>query len=73
MESNSVIGGGSDYDTVVILLHGGGWNSQEWIYDYEEGHFGDITGMKFVFPTSPMTYNHVSKSLNLSKSKKEGG
>jgi len=54
MESYSVTGGGSDYDKVVIMLHGGGASSQEWIWDYQKGHFGDITGMKFVFPTSPM-------------------
>lgn len=55
MNSTSVTGGGTEYDQVVIMLHGGGGSGSEWEYDYKEGHFGDINRMKFVFPTSPMT------------------
>lgn len=47
--------GGPDkdkYDKVVILLHGSHMNGTCWKYNYEQGWFGDMTGIKYVFPTS---------------------
>lgn len=47
--------GGKDphaYEKVVILLHGGGGQGTDWEYNYEEGWFGNMTGIKYVFPTS---------------------
>ena len=59
MDVLSVTGGDdkTDYDKVVIMLHGGGGSGAEWKYDYAKGYFGDLTGMKYVFPTSPLPYH----------------
>jgi len=56
----SVTGGAnkSSYDKVVIMLHGGGASGSEFRYNYDQGWFGDITGFKYVFPTSPIS-SHV--------------
>jgi predicted esterase len=50
----SVTGGqsGADYDKVVIMLHGGGGSGSNWEYQYTSGWFGNMTGFKYVFPTS---------------------
>ena len=54
MQVMSVVGGkdASNYQKVVIMLHGGGEDGTMWEYQYEEGWFGSLTGMKYVFPTS---------------------
>merc|ERR1712054_757529 len=52
---DSITGGdkGAKYSKIVILLHGGGMNSGMWIAAYRDVWFGaDITGYKFVMPTS---------------------
>merc|ERR1712039_684883 len=56
----SVTGGssGASYDKVVIMLHGGGESGNMWRYQYDQGWFGNMTGMKYVFPTSPIS-SHV--------------
>lgn len=56
MDVTSVTGGTdkSNYEKVVILLHGGGGSGSDWQYQYGDGWFGDLTGMKYVFPTSPL-------------------
>ena len=42
----------SNYEHVIILLHGGGASYKEWRERYTAGWFGDITGYKLVFPTT---------------------
>lgn len=58
MDVLSVTGGknASAYDKVVIMLHGGGGSGSDWRYQYNAGWFGDLAGLKYVFPTSP---NHL--------------
>jgi len=60
MAVQSVTGGtsGASYDKVVIMLHGGGESGNMWRYQYDQGWFGNMTGMKYVFPTSPIS-SHV--------------
>ena len=38
------------------MLHGGGGSGSDWRYQYNAGWFGDLAGLKYVFPTSP---NHL--------------
>ena len=54
MNVTSVTGGHnkSNYEKVVVMLHGGGASSQEWVLMYNSGWFGNLTGLKYVFPTS---------------------
>lgn len=56
MNVTAVTGGkdASNYDKVVIMLHGGGASSAEWVYNYQQGWFGNISGFKYVFPTSAL-------------------
>ena len=60
MDVLSVTGGGDkgNYKKVVIMLHGGGGSGTDWRYNYDQGWFGDLTGMKYVFPTSAIP-SHV--------------
>lgn len=55
MSVQSVTGGKdtSKYDKVCILLHGGSGSGTDWLYQYQQGWFGNLTGIKYVFPTSP--------------------
>jgi len=50
--------GGSTHEKVVVMLHGGGSSNQEWVYNFQQGWFGNITGLKLVFPTSAIS-SHV--------------
>ena len=45
------------YDTAVVMLHGGG-SGADWIYQYDAGWLGNLTGFKYVFPTSAYS-SHV--------------
>jgi len=60
MDVISVTGGHnkSSYEKVVIMLHGGGGSGSDWRYQYNAGWFGNLTGFKYVFPTSPLA-GHV--------------
>jgi len=60
MDVISVTGGSdkSDYEKVVVMLHGGGGSGSDWRYNYDSGWFGNLTGLKYVFPTSPIS-SHV--------------
>jgi len=60
MDVLSVTGGGnrSKYERVVVLLHGGGGSGTDWQYQYQDGWFGNLTGLKYVFPTSAIP-SHV--------------
>lgn len=60
MDVSSVVGGhdSTNYDKVVILLHGGGGSGSDWQYQYNSGWLGDLSGMKYVFPTSSLS-GHV--------------
>lgn len=40
------------------MLHGGGGSGHDWTYQYSSGWFGDLSGLKYVFPTSPLS-GHV--------------
>jgi predicted esterase len=52
MEVAAVTGGKHQaYDKVVVMLHGGGGSNQEWIENYQSGWFGDVSGLKLVFPS----------------------
>merc|ERR1712048_1059004 len=57
MDVTSVTGGQdkTNYGKVVIMLHGGGGSGSDWQYQYNSGWFGDLTGFKYVFPTSPLS------------------
>lgn len=63
LETFSVTGGTDayDYETVVIMLHGGGGSGYEWWYGrksaYNLGWFGDMSNLKYVFPTSALDSN----------------
>jgi len=52
----SVTGGSSptNYEKAVIMLHGGGETGTMWENQYNSGWFGDLTGIKYVFPTSAL-------------------
>jgi predicted esterase len=53
MDVTSVTGGKNQpYDKVVVMLHGGGGSGADWQYQYQQGWFGNMTGYKYVFPTS---------------------
>lgn len=53
MDVTSVTGGkNQSYNKVVIMLHGGGASGQEFVYNYDSGWFHNLTGLKYVFPTS---------------------
>jgi len=54
LDSVAVVGGSdpSRYEKVVIMLHGGGGSGSDWEYNYEQGWFGNLEGLKYVFPTS---------------------
>jgi predicted esterase len=60
MDVLSVTGGSnkSAYDKVVIMLHGGGGSGKDWEYNYQQGWFGNLSGLKYVFPTSAIA-SHV--------------
>jgi predicted esterase len=45
------------YDKVVIMLHGGGGSGSDWLYQYNQGWFGNLSGLKYVFPTSVLPYH----------------
>jgi len=50
----SVTGGlnHTSHEAVVIMLHGGGGSGRDWEYQYDAHWFGNLTGLKYVFPTS---------------------
>jgi len=48
----------SEYSKVLIMLHGGGGSGEDWVKCYNYGMFGDISGMKLVFPTTNIS-THV--------------
>ena len=50
--------GGTTHEKVVVMLHGGGASGSEWVYNFQQGWFGNLSGLKYVFPTSPLT-GHV--------------
>ena len=52
MDVISITRGGSKYEKVLIQLHGGGGSSAEWYKPYELGYYGNMTGIKLVWPTS---------------------
>jgi len=57
MDVTSVTGGQdkTNYGKVIVMLHGGGGSGSDWQYQYNSGWFGDMTGFKYVFPTSPLS------------------
>lgn len=59
MDVTSVTGGkaGTPYSKVVIMLHGGGGSGKDWEYQYQQGWLGNITGFKYVFPTTALAGN----------------
>lgn len=65
MEVLSVVGGedSSAYEKTVVMLHGGGSNSEEWLGPYKDGWFGNMTGIKYVWPTSPLGYHSFTYTL----------
>jgi predicted esterase len=52
MDVLSVTGTGK-VDKVIIMLHGGGGEGTDWKQNYDMGWFGDTSGLKYVFPSSP--------------------
>jgi len=60
MDVTSVTGGHdpTKYDKVVVMLHGGGGSGSDWEYTYQQGWFGNLSGFKYVFPTSSLE-SHV--------------
>jgi len=50
--------GGSTHEKVIVMLHGGGESGSMWQYNFEQGWFGNISGLKYVFPTSAIS-SHV--------------
>ena len=50
--------GGTSHEKVVVMLHGGGASGSEWVYNFQQGWFGNASGLKYVFPTSPLS-GHV--------------
>jgi len=59
MDVISVTGGDHQpYEKVVIMLHGGGGQGSDWEYQYDQGWLGNLTGLKYVFPTSALQ-SHV--------------
>ena len=60
MDVISVTGGADkdQYGKVVVMLHGGGGSGEDWLGVYTQGWLGDLTGIKYVFPTSAIS-SHV--------------
>jgi len=59
MEVSAVAGGHNRaYEKAVIMLHGGGASSNEWVGLYRRGWLNNLTGLKLVFPTSAIA-SHV--------------
>jgi len=56
MDVISVTGGkvAENYQKVVVMLHGGGVTGAMWEYQYNAGWFGNLDGIKYVFPTSAL-------------------
>ena len=53
MDVLSVTGGKNQtYEKAVIMLHGGGGSGSDYVYNYNLGWMGNISGFKYVFPTS---------------------
>lgn len=53
MEVIAVTGGKNEsYEKAVIMLHGGGGSGQDYVYNYNQGWMGNLSGLKYVFPTS---------------------
>jgi len=52
MDVLSVTGTGK-VEKVIIMLHGGGGEGTDWKINYDQGWFGDTSGLKYVFPSSP--------------------
>lgn len=49
-------GTGKEPEKVVIMLHGMSKSNEDWRNDnYQAGQFGDLTGIKWVFPSAPLT------------------
>lgn len=62
----TAVTGGKDasaYDTAVVMLHGGGGSGADWLYQYDAGWLGNLTGFKYVFPTSAYPRTCGSKLL----------
>ena len=55
----SVTGGSqkSNFEKTVVMLHGGGGSGSDWVCQYQDGWFGNMTGIKYVFPTTPLDGN----------------
>ena len=62
MQVQSVVGGSdaTAYSKAVIMLHGGGETGAMWPSFYSQGWFGNLTGLKYVFPTSPSHLWYIS-------------
>lgn len=60
MAVTSVVGGKDSkaYEKAVILLHGGGESGAMWPALYSKNWFGNLTGIKYVFPTTAI-HSHV--------------
>ena len=58
----SVVGGDddTDYDKVVVLLHGGGGSGEFWLTFYRQGWYGDMTGLKVMMINSRTTHQRRS-------------
>jgi predicted esterase len=52
MDVLSVTGTGK-IEKVIVMLHGGGGEGTDWKIQYDLGWFGDTSGLKYVFPSSP--------------------
>jgi predicted esterase len=52
MDILSVTGAGPT-EKVIVMLHGGGGRGTDWKDNYDAGWFGDTSGLKYVFPSSP--------------------
>jgi len=56
MDVRAVTGGPTGtHEKVVVMLHGGGEDNTMWQYYYTSGWFGNMTGLKYVFPTTART------------------
>jgi predicted esterase len=50
--------GQTHHERVLIMLHGGGESGDMWMMWLNGGYFGNTSGWKYVFPTSPIS-SHV--------------
>lgn len=55
MQVQTVTPSNGKYSKTLVFCHGAGGNSQHYVDKFQNAEFGHPTGIRFVFPSSPLT------------------